>query len=84
MVFADSTTRMLLVLACLMFGRCHMNHSEVEALQANPMVKSVAQSRYLRSAYRTSTHFGSFADDVLMSAMKSARKQMLPSNDRRQ
>lgn len=76
MVFADNTTRLLLTLAVLMFVRCHMSAQEVHALQASPLVKTLAQSRYLRSACRTTSRVSSFADDVLMSAMMSARKQM--------
>jgi hypothetical protein len=55
---------------------------QVEALQSSRLVRSVAENTLLRSAYRTSGRIGAFADDVLMSAMKSARKQLLAPHER--
>ena len=49
---------------------------QVRAMQQSPLVKTVASNRLLRSAFHVSEHAGACADDILMSAMKSARKQL--------
>jgi hypothetical protein len=53
---------------------------QIEAWHENKFVKTVAQSPLLRSAQRASKSIGFFADDVLMSAMKSVRNQMSRSS----
>jgi hypothetical protein len=50
---------------------------QVDAIHQNKFVQSVANSPLLRSARRAGETFGVLADDVLMSAMKSARKNMI-------
>jgi hypothetical protein len=52
---------------------------QIDAWHENKIVKTVAQSPLLRSAQRASKSIGLFADDVLMSAMKSVRNRMSSS-----
>lgn len=49
---------------------------QIAAWHENKFVKTVAQSPLLRSAQQAGKTIGFFADDVLMSAMKSVRNQM--------
>jgi hypothetical protein len=54
---------------------------QVKAVRESTIVRSVASSHMLRSAFKATERAGSFADDVLMSAMKSARKQLVAHED---
>eukprot|EP00892_Ulva_mutabilis_P004813 jgi/Ulvmu1/2703/UM014_0159.1 len=76
MIFTDLTSRLFLGLAFLMFLRCCMRKEQVIALQQSPLVQTVTNNSLLRSAFRAGETAGALMDDVLMSAMKSARKQM--------
>lgn len=49
---------------------------QVVALQKSPLIQTVTNNSLLRSAFRASETAGALMDDVLMSAMKSARKHM--------
>jgi len=49
---------------------------QVVALQKSPLMQTVTNNSLLRSAFRASETAGALMDDVLMSAMKSARKHM--------
>lgn len=54
-----------------------MEHAvQVIALQKSPLMQTVTNNRLLRSAFRAGETAGALMDDVLMSAMKSARKRM--------
>lgn len=52
------------------------SYVQIEAWHENKFVETVAQSPLLRSAQKAGKTIGFFADDVLMSAMKSVRNQM--------
>lgn len=58
-----------------------MTRVQVQAVQESKFVRSVASSHLLRSAFHASERAGSFADDVLMSALKSARRQLSSSDE---
>lgn len=49
---------------------------QVIALQKSPLMQTVTNNSLLRSAFRAGENAGALVDDVLMSAMKSARKKM--------
>lgn len=57
----------------LMYGRCTLNRDEVKAFQSHRITQAVRDNSVIHSAYKASVRVSNFADDVLQSAMKSAR-----------
>lgn len=85
MVASSWGTFMALVLLFLILVRCTLKNDEVAYLRNHKVTVSMLESPLLKSAFTATTSMthtvSGFADNVLLSAMRSATKRVRGSDD---